>query len=153
MKNLLLAAIAAVATVMGSASALAQTPMTTSTRFPLGASTFVPCAGEQVETSGTAHEVIQLVPLGDGFTVRMLHSNYQGLSGMGLTSGDRYQAVSAATEITPIAKATVYTLVLTVQFLGQGPDNNFEEHFLFHFTVNANGEVTASLNELRVECR
>jgi hypothetical protein len=155
MRNLLVAAIGALTAAVGSASAMAEAPTTVSFKFRIGVPAFVPCAlggaGEEVETSGTAHMVIHLAH--DGITYGVTHANYQGLSGTGLTSGDKYRAVSAETDVTPTAKFNVVTITEVIQFIGQGPNNNFRIYFLFHFTVNANGEGTASLNRFRVECQ
>jgi hypothetical protein len=154
MRYLLSSAIAALAMAVTPASALAETENIT---FPLEAGAFVPCAlggtGEEITTSGTAHLVIQSVAPHQGVTYRVLHDNYQGLRGVGATSRDTYHAVAAETEIVPTSEFNVVTFAQMIQFIGQGPGNNFQIHFIFHVTVNANGEVTASLYELKITCR
>jgi hypothetical protein len=157
MKMLLITAIVALTAAVGSTSALAETPTTVSFTFPLGAVGFAPCAlggaGEEVTTSGTAHEVVQFVPGHHNVNFRVLHINYQALTGTGATSGDTYHAVAAETEIVPTDEFNVVTIAETIQFIGTGPDNNFQMHFVEHFTINASGEVTVSRYELRIECR
>jgi len=37
--------------------------------------------------------------------------------------------------------------------IGQEPNNNFKVHETFHFTINANGEVTAFADNFSVTCQ
>ena len=141
-----------------SASAQADTTVT-NIRFPLSASAFVPCAlggqGEEVLVSGTAHIVVVTTIDAQGQPHVVVTANYDGLQGVGLTSGDRYVGVAAENQISnfePVAPWVV-TMTQTVQFVGQGPDNNFMVKFLFHLTVDATGKVTVSKAELQIECR
>jgi|SRR5829696_2136856 len=140
------------------ASAQAET-VVTNTSFPLSASAFVPCAlggqGEEVLVSGTAHIVVVTTTDAQGQPHVIATANYQGLQGTGLTSGDRYVGVAAGNQIfnfEPLAPWVV-TTTQTVQFIGQGPDNNFMVKFLSHLTVDATGTVTVSKAELQIECR
>jgi len=140
------------------ASAQAET-VVTNTSFPLSASAFVPCAlggqGEEVLVSGTAHIVVVTTTDAQGQPHVIATGNYQGLQGTGLTSGDRYIGVAAENQISnfePLAPWVV-TMTQTVQFIGQGPDNNFMVKFLHHLTVDATGTVTVSKAELQIECR
>ena len=140
------------------ASAQAET-VVTNTSFPLSASAFVPCAlggqGEEVLVSGTAYIVVVTTTDAQGQPHVIATANYQGLQGTGLTSGDRYVGVAAGNQIfnfEPLAPWVV-TMTQTVQFIGQGPDNNFMVKFLHHLTVDATGTVTVSKAELQIECR
>ena len=45
------------------------------------------------------------------------------------------------------------TFVNNFRIVGQGTDNNFLVHQTFHVTVNANGMLTALVNNFSVECR
>jgi hypothetical protein len=154
MVALLLLAVA----VPTAASAQAET-VVTNTRFPLSASAFVPCAlggqGEAVLVSGTAHIVVVTTTDAQGQPHVIVTVNYQGLQGRGLTSGDRYVGVAAENQISnfePLAPWVV-TMAQTVQFVGQGPDNNFMVKSLLHLTVDATGKVAAFKQELQIECR
>ena len=140
------------------ASAQAET-VVTNIRFPLSASAFVPCAlggqGEEVLVSGTAHMVVVTTIDAQGQPHVIVTTNYDGLQGTGLTSGDKYVGVAAENQISnfePLAPWIV-TMTQTVQFVGQGPNNNFMVKFLFHLTVDATGKVTVSKAELQIECR
>lgn len=39
------------------------------------------------------------------------------------------------------------------RMIGQGPGNNFAIHQNIHITVNADGEITAQVDNHRVTCR
>jgi len=39
------------------------------------------------------------------------------------------------------------------RIIGQGPGNNFLVHETFHFTINANGNVTAFVDHFSVDCK
>jgi hypothetical protein len=46
-----------------------------------------------------------------------------------------------------------YTSVNNFRLIGPGPVNNFTVHPVLHLNVNANGEVTVSLDSGKTECR
>jgi hypothetical protein len=39
------------------------------------------------------------------------------------------------------------------RIIGQGPGNNYLVHEVFHVTINANGEVTAYVDNFSIECK
>jgi hypothetical protein len=39
------------------------------------------------------------------------------------------------------------------RLIGQGKGNNYLVHSIFHFTINAKGEVTAFVDQVSVECK
>jgi hypothetical protein len=140
------------------ASAQAET-VVTNIRFPLSAFAFVPCAlsgqGEEVLVSGMAHMVVVTTTDAQGQTRMIVKANYQGLQGTGLTSGDRYVGVAAENQIynfAPLAPQIV-TITETVQFVGEGPDNNFMVKFVYHVTVDATGKMDVFKYESQIECR
>jgi len=153
-----IALLSLIVAVPTAASAQADT-VVTNTRFPLSAFAFVPCAlggqGEEVLVSGTAHIVVVTTTDAQGQTHVIVTANYQGLHGTGLTSGDRYVGVAAENQIfnfEPLAPWIV-TVTQTVQFVGQGPDNNFIVKSFLHLTVDATGKVAVSKAELQIVCR
>src|SRR4051794_28077533 len=101
-------------------------------RFPIRVAGFVPCAaggaGEDVFVEGSAHMVVR--PTSERQLV-VVSTNYQGLSGAGETTGDRYRGVGAEHSyfMRLNGETLVTSTVETVQFIGQGPDNNFLLHF------------------------
>ena len=82
------------------------------------------------------------------------HYQPQGISGVGMTSGARYQA-TGVTRSSENCRALPYnyTLVNNFRIIGQGTGNNYLLHETFHLTVNANGELTASADNFGVDCK
>ena len=121
----------------------------TSRMLPVDAIRSNDCTGEQVQLSGTIHLVSQLQA--DGTVVG--HFNYQGVTGAGLTSGTTFRATTVDNFILRPPFPTDITSVRTFQLLGPGSGNNLLVHITTHVTVNANGEVTATVDSLRMVCR
>src|SRR5437870_5725152 len=78
------------------ASADAKAAGVFNTKFPIHLSVSVPCAnggdGEVVELTGDLHDMFSYTIDSDGGVHLDVHDNPQGVSGTGLTTGDRYQA-------------------------------------------------------------
>src|SRR5437764_3524255 len=73
----------------------AQAAVITNTEFPINLTVFVPCAaggaGEEVALSGNLHALFSVTFDGSGGFHSDIHFNPQGVSGTGLTTGDKYQ--------------------------------------------------------------
>lgn len=152
-----LLAITAIA-LAGAAGAGAQaTTVTTNEQVPITVFAFVPCAndgaGELVVLTGTLH-VLTHVTIDDqgGLHVKQ-HFQPQGLSGVGLTTGDTYRGTGVTQTEFNATAATEQTSINNFRIIGQGRDNNFLVHSTFHVTVNANGEVTTVVDNFSAECR
>ena len=120
----------------------------TSTTIPFEAIRSGDCTGEDVELSGTIHLVSQLQS--DGSEVGQI--NYQGVSGVGLTSGTTYRASSVDHFRLGAPFPSDITSVRSVRLISPGAEDNLLVRFLFHITVNANGETTAEVREVNMEC-
>jgi hypothetical protein len=141
-------------------AALAQAlAITTNDFVPFALVAFVPCAnggaGELVLVQGTLH-------LQDHITINnnradiKTHAQPQGASGVGLTTGDTYNATGVTQEQDSIPLtngAFEFTFVNNFKIIGQGPNNNLLVHQTIHQTINANGEVTNFIDNTTVECR
>jgi hypothetical protein len=150
--------------IMGltAAPALGQTTTDiTNETFPISVSAFVPCAaggaGEEVFLSGKAHVVIKETTDSSGGTHFSLHSNYQGLTGVG-DRGTVYRGIGSVSEsfhnFAPFVGAPYgLTETRSLQFLGRGPNNNFIIHEVMRVTINANDELTSSFSIQRIECK
>jgi hypothetical protein len=144
--------------ISGAGSAQAQaTVFTDNVQIPINLLVFVPCAaggaGEDVDLSGTLHVLFRTTFDSRGGFHSKFHFQPQGVSGTGLTTGDKYQA-TGVTQGTDNGKVGFEsTFVNNFRIIGQGPGNNFLLHENFHFTINANGEVTAFVDNFRVECK
>jgi hypothetical protein len=144
--------------VLGVAPALAQaTTVTDNVLVPTEIFVFVPCArggaGEFVQLSGTLHILFVTIIDDKGGFHSKFHFQPQGISGTGLTTGDKYQA-TGVTQGSFNGKVGFETsFVNNFKIIGQGPGNNFLIHENFHVTVNPNGEVTASVDNFSVKCK
>ena len=141
-------------------AALAQAlAITTNDFVPFALITFVPCAdggaGELVLVQGTLH-LQDHITINNGRANIKTHAQPQGATGVGLTTGDSYQATGVTQEqdsIPLINGAAEFTFVNNFKIIGQGPDNNFLVHQTVHQTINANGDVTTTIVNQSVECR
>lgn len=126
-------------------------------KVPTNISVFVPCAaggaGEVVNLSGTLHLLFHTtIDASGGFHSTFL-SQPQGVSGTGLTTGDKYQGTGETQSTFNGKVGFESTFVNNFKIIGQGPGNNFLVHENFHVTVNPNGEVTAFVDNFSVECK
>jgi hypothetical protein len=120
--------------------------------------TFVPCAnggaGEVVEAVGRIHRLMTSVVTPTGKVTVKTHSQPQGLTGVGLTTGDKYQATGVTQETDVFVPPFPFVAAFTnnFRFIGPGPNNNLLIHEVFHITVNANGTFTVFDDHFSVEC-
>jgi hypothetical protein len=114
---------------------------------------FVPQTGHLVEVSGPLHVVLtQTVDSSGGIHIKE-HFQPQGVSGVDLTDGTKYQAtgVTQDQETVTTSGAAEFSFINNFRFIGQGPENNFTVHETTHFTVNANGVLTADVENLKID--
>ena len=106
------------------------------------------CTGEDVQISGVIHLVNQTQA--DGGIVS--HFNYQNVQGLGLTSGSTYQA-SAVDHVRLSAPfpSDIHS-VQTFHLIHRGAGSNLLVNVLYHITVTARGEVTASIDAFDMQC-
>lgn len=150
-------AVLAVALVGATAAGAEAITFTSNERVPITLFVFVPCAndgtGELVELTGTLH-VLTHVTIDDrgGLHVKT-HFQPQGVSGVGLTTGDKYQGTGVTQQRFNATAGITDTFVNNFRIVGQGPGNNFLVHQNVHITITPNGDVTAAVDNFRVECK
>ena len=124
--------------------------------FPTNIFVFVPCAdggaGEYVDLSGDIHLLFDLTISNSGNTHVKSHTNPQGVSGVALTTGDKYQGTGVTQSEFNAAVGMETTFIDNFRIIGQGPGNNFSVHETFHVTINANGDVTVFFDNISVDC-
>ncbi len=126
--------------------------------FPLDMMVYVPCAlggaGEMVHRTGDLHSLFHVTEDESGGFHMVSHSQPQGVSGIGLTSGDKYQG-TGVTRSTSNFNVFPYndTFINNFRIIGQGPGNNYTIHHNTHITINANGELTAYVDNFKAECK
>jgi hypothetical protein len=136
---------------------LSASAFTQSVVFPIDLIVFVPCAngglGADVALSGELHDLFHITSDGHGGLHVKGHDNPQGISGIDLSTGAKYQG-TGVTQFEFTSKVGFEeTDVNNFRIIGQGSGNNFLIHDNFHLTINANGEVTASHDNFSVECK
>jgi hypothetical protein len=137
----------------------ARSGFTSSQRFEISLPVSIPCAnngsGEDVLLEGILHETFHLTVNNNKFLLKII-DNPQGISGTGQVTGDKYHATGETQDVINQSFVNgVYneTYVNNFRIIGQGTGNNFIVHENFHITVNANGTVTALLDNLTADCK
>jgi hypothetical protein len=142
----------------GGVNSLAKaSTFTSNVSLPIDLIFFVPCAaggaGEEVHVTGQIHELFHVTLDGRGGFHLELHQNARGVRGTGLTTGDKYQVTGMFHTSNNGKVGYEETLANNLHFIGKGSGSNFLLHQTFHITVNANGAVTAFVDNSRVECK
>ena len=107
-----------------------------------------------IALSGNAHALIHVSTDSAGGIHSDMHLNYQDVTGTGLETGNQYQA-SAVTHTSWSGDGTVREFTIVDQFglTGQGMGNIFLIHETIHVTINAQGQVSANVDDTRAECK
>jgi hypothetical protein len=143
------------------AYAAAQT-MTTVEKIPIDQTSFIPIpcaaggAGEEIQLTGQANLVFHVTRDNTGGAHIKLHGNYEGVTGTGLTTGDKYQAtltINQAAYIENGDEDRQATFLTKINLIGQGDASNLLGRMTIHATVNADGTVTAVVINVSLECR
>ncbi len=150
-------AIVALAALIA-APALAE--VTTNMSVPLNLTVFVPCAnggvGENVDLIGNLHLLFTVTINNNRVTVQS-HFQPQGVNGLGQITGDKYQGTGVTRYFTTYDNVDSFPVVTTYvnnfRIIGHGPGNNFTIHETIHVTVNANGDVTADVDNFKTDCK
>jgi hypothetical protein len=142
------------ADLVASRKASAQaTAVTTNETIPITISVFIPCVPELVTASGDLHIVTHTTLNPDGGFHVMSHFNPQGVSGTGDVTGNKYQGTGVTMNEFNAVVGSQFTFVNNFRFIGQGPGNNSMVHQNVHVTVNANGEVTSTVDNFSATCK
>ncbi len=142
------------------AAAFAPAATTTdNVKIPISIGVFIPCAaggvGEVVFLDGNLHSLFHSTVNGNNFKIK-IHNQPQGISGVGLTTGDKYQGTGVTQETfggSFVNGQFSDTFVNNFRIIGQGPGNNFVVHQTFHVTFNANGQLTAFVDKFSSDCK
>lgn len=134
-----------------------QAAVTTDLKVPVNIPVFIPCAaggaGELVVLQGNLHVLLRFTVSANGTIHTAAHFQPQGISGVGQTTGDKYQGTGVTQDEFNATVGHEETFIDNFRIIGQGNGNNFLVHQTFHITFNANGTVTAFVNMLSVDCR
>ena len=134
------------------------TAITTNDFVPFAQASVVPCAnggaGEIVLVEGTLH-IQQHITINNNRVNIKTHFQPQGATGVGLTTGDVYNAVGVTQEQDSIpltGGASEFTFINNFRLIGPGPNNNLQVHQTIHVTINADGTVTTVIDNTSVDC-
>lgn len=135
----------------------AGSAFTANTSFTFDVPVYIPCAaggaGEVVEIAGTLHDLFHITfNAAGGITIKGL-DNPQGITGVGLTTGTKYQATGGTQSVFTGTIGSTSSFINNFRIIGAGPGNNFLIHENEHVTVNANGTVTATFDNFRADCK
>lgn len=126
-------------------------------RTPYDITVTVPCAnngaGELVALSGTLHTIINIRSDNNGGFGLKVHSQTQGVSGVGLITGRKYQLSGVSQSNQNIKAGETFTMVNNFRLVGQGPGNNLMIHENTHYTINAKGELTSTHENVKIDCK
>jgi hypothetical protein len=121
---------------------------------------FVPCAdggsGEYLDLSGSLHDMLAMTLDSDGTLHVKIHDNPQGVIGVGETTGDEYRATGVTDyeyNVSYFKPGGQFTVVNNFRMIGPGPGNNLLVHENTHYTFNADGTLTATVDNFSIECR
>ena len=137
----------AMAMALGCFDAVAQAAATSGT-IELNSVRSGDCTGEDVQLSGRIHLVSQTQP--DGSVIGSF--NYQNATGTGLASGATYRAVTVDRFRLGLPFPSSISSTAVFQLVGRGTQANLWVKVLYHITVNAEGQVTATIDDTRITC-
>lgn len=102
------------------------------------------CTGEMMNYSGLVNFDVHGVVTGNKVSFQA-HLNYQGITAIGesgaIYKGSGEQNISQTGNLNG---ATTYTAITNIKFVTAGKRNNFIIRMVYHFTINAKGEVTST---------
>jgi hypothetical protein len=151
--------LASIAVALAVLAPPVQAAVVVNDSFEFNLEVFVPCAnggaGELVDLNGPLHNLITATINGNRVSGKV-ESQPQGISGVGETTGDRYQGTGVTQsnfQRSFINGQINLTFVNNFRFIGQGPGNNFLVHEDLHLTIDANGDVTTFHDNFSIECK
>ena len=118
-----------------------------------------PCTGEPMQWTGEVHMKDHVTMQPDGSTNSETTVNTQNTHAEGLVTGARYVAEQEfSTTFQDIPPGTTFTFEFHLHMIRPGETgslagDDFMQHMLAHFTVNAKGVLTVSNIDLRAECK
>lgn len=131
------------------------TTTTTNEELPATGNQPNPCNGDVVTFQGTMHVVNTVTTDSSGGFHLKTHVNYQDVTGTGTPSGVTYNVRTTTNETLNDNDGPQFetTVIQTIKLISQGSALNSFLHVVFHVTVNANGQTTSTVDEMRIECR
>ena len=118
---------------------------------------FIPCsnggAGELVSFSGPLNELLHVTFTANGHATVKSQLRFQGISGTGQITGDRWDAVGVRQDLVTLFVGTEITFVNNYRLIAAGKGSNLSIHENFHLKLDADGVVTTSHDNFRADCK
>ena len=121
----------------------AQPPIENVRDIPIDAVFYNPCCDEEVHVFGTAHILI---------TKNVIHIGVSDVTGVGLESGYSYTGRGTSVETNVFYSSQFDGTLSFHQNLTNSNGCSFKVKLLLHVTSNANGDVTAEVENVRAFC-
>jgi hypothetical protein len=80
------------------------------------------------------------------------HLSHQGVTGVGLVTGDEYRLITVENFHLSTAKGATQTVSSRVRLIRLGRNQNLHATSRMHITIDANGRVTANIDTFTIEC-
>jgi hypothetical protein len=107
--------------------------------------------------TGTIHLVTVVTVDARGGTHTEMHFNVQGVSGVGLITGTQYRGIHTETHSSNSdgPAPSEFTTRIDIKLISEGASSNLTiRDVLLHVTVNADGTVTATIDDVTLgECQ
>jgi hypothetical protein len=140
-------------------SANAVAAVTTNAIVPIDQNVFIPCAnggsGEDVPLRGPLHILSRTTITGKTAHVD-IQANPQDVTGVGSVTGAVYKATGItrqAIQVNGPGFPANETFVNNFRIIGRDAAPSFLLHETFHVTIDANGTLTAAIDNFSVSCR
>ena len=153
MRRLLQAALLVLALVLVPTTASAA--VIQNVTVPLSQEVFNPCTGDIFTASGNIHLVVAETADGSGGMHFHIDVNVSNVTGVGSVTGAKYRGVGGFWAEFNGRDPYPFTTTSTQVFglISQGSSANLMVTATFHFTVNANGTVTSTVDRFSFACR
>jgi len=125
----------------------------TNEMLPFDFDVFVPCADENAHLTGKLHFMVHTTETSSGHFQLHFTSEPVGAVGEGEVTGTTYHMSGKFSEVrNDVPAGFEDTFVSNQHVIGQGQGVNINAHTTTHFTLNANGVVTAQVENIRFDC-
>jgi hypothetical protein len=120
--------------------------------FPINFGVTNPCNGENVALSGTEHDTLHITMDSNGGFHGDMQANLENITGVG-DQGNTYVAPGVLHSNVNGRVGGEETFTETFNIISAGSAPNFILHEDYHITVNADGTVTTSHDNVSSACR
>jgi hypothetical protein len=137
----------------------AQAAMVQNEKIPVDDVLWIPCAnggaGEDVHFTGSVHVTTSMTLADQDRGHLAMHTNYQGMQGIGLTTGVMYQFTTVANVVlnTEVFISLEETIVENVRITALGHGNNYFLQMVYHITEKAPTGIIVQFYRMTEECK